>query len=172
MSPAASPGRDVELQGHYAGAVTRLAAYVIDALMIGVLFAIGAGVFEYLVQNVLGVDFDLGDHPLASSLAFLAWSFLYFAVPLAASGRTFGSAVLGLRVVRADGRDLDPRHAVVRTLAFPLSFLLFGLGFVLILFQRERRALHDIIAGTAVVYEWDARAARLRFLARTSDAPG
>jgi hypothetical protein len=37
--------------------------------------------------------------------------------------------------------------------------------------QRERRALHDIIAGTAVIYEWDARAARLRFLAREAETP-
>jgi hypothetical protein len=28
------------------------------------------------------------------------------------------------------------------------------------------RAPHDLIAGTAVIYAWDARAARLRFLAR------
>ena len=28
---------------------------------------------------------------------------------------------------------------------------------------RHRRALHDVIAGTAVIYSWDARAARLRF---------
>ena len=55
-------------------------------------------------------------------------------------------------------------HAIVRVLAFPLSFLLFGLGFVLILLRRDRRALHDLIASTAVVYAWDARAARLRFL--------
>jgi len=51
---------------------------------------------------------------------------------------------------------------------FPLTVLLFGLGFPGILVQRERRALHDLIAGTAVVYAWDARAARLRFLARNS----
>ena len=52
----------------------------------------------------------------------------------------------------------------VRVLALPLSFLLFGLGFLLILLRRDRRALHDLIASTAVVYAWDARAARLRFL--------
>jgi hypothetical protein len=52
---------------------------------------------------------------------------------------------------------------------FPLSFLLFGLGFLGILVQREHRALHDLIAGTAVVYSWDARAARLRFLAREAE---
>jgi uncharacterized RDD family membrane protein YckC len=57
----------------------------------------------------------------------------------------------------------------VRALAFPLSFLLCGLGFTGIFLQRNRRALHDLIAGTAVVCTGDARAARLRFLDR--DAP-
>jgi uncharacterized RDD family membrane protein YckC len=61
---------------------------------------------------------------------------------------------------------LEPRRGIVRALVFPLSFLLCGLGFLGILVQREHRALHDLIAGTAVVYAWDARAARLRFLAR------
>ena len=71
-------------------------------------------------------------------------------------------------VVRADGAIAEPRRGVVRALVFPLSFLLFGLGFLGILVQRERRALHDLIAGSAVVYAWDARAARLRFLAKRS----
>ncbi len=52
---------------------------------------------------------------------------------------------------------------------FSLSFLLMGAGFLGILVQREHRALHDLIAGTAVIYAWDARAARLRFLARQAD---
>jgi uncharacterized RDD family membrane protein YckC len=55
---------------------------------------------------------------------------------------------------------------VVRTLTFPLSFLLLGLGFLGILLHRDRHALHDRLAGTVVVYSWDARAARLRWLAR------
>jgi hypothetical protein len=61
------------------------------------------------------------------------------------------------------------RCATVRTLVFPLSFLLCGPGFTGIFLQRNRRALHGMTAGTAVVYAWDARAARLRFLDR--DAP-
>jgi uncharacterized RDD family membrane protein YckC len=172
VTSLAAPGRDLALQGHYAGAVTRLVSYVIDATTISALFAVGAGVFEYLVSNLFGASFDIADYPWVTSAVFLGWSFVYFAVPLAASGRTFGSAILGLQVVRADGSDLGPRHAVIRTLAFPLSFLLFGLGFLLILVQRERRALHDLIAGTAVVYSWDARAARLRFLAKAPATPG
>jgi hypothetical protein len=41
--------------------------------------------------------------------------------------------------------------------------------------NREHRALQDLIADTAVVYAWDARAARLRILARSpagGDEPG
>ena len=54
----------------------------------------------------------------------------------------------------------------MRTLALPLSFLFLRLGSVGILLGNRRRALHDVIAGTAVIYSWDARAARLRFLPR------
>ena len=169
MTRLAAPSRDLALQGHYAGAATRLASYAVDTVTVGALYAVGAGVFEYLVANVLGASFDIADAPLVATGTFVVWSFLYLAVPLAASGRTFGSAVLGLRVVRGDGRDLDPRHAVLRVVVFPLSFLLFGAGFVPILLRRDRHALHDLIADTAVVYSWDARAARVRFLAK---APG
>ena len=59
-------------------------------------------------------------------------------------------------------------HGGVRPMdrALPLSFLFLGLGFAGILLGDRRRALHDVIAGTAVIYSWDARAARLRFLSR------
>ena len=76
--------------------------------------------------------------------------------------------LLGLEVVGQDGSHTGTRRGLVRTLAFPLSFILLGLGFIGILFGRDRRALHDLIAGTAVIYAWDAREARLRSLARKS----
>jgi uncharacterized RDD family membrane protein YckC len=58
-------------------------------------------------------------------------------------------ALLGLRVVRPDRTPVSLAAAVVRALAFPLSGAVVGLGF---LFQAQRRALHDLIAGTAVIY--------------------
>lgn len=61
-------------------------------------------------------------------------------------------ALLGLRVVRPDGTKASVTSAAVRALTFPLSVALFGLGFLGILFHTQRRALHDLIAGTAVVY--------------------
>jgi uncharacterized RDD family membrane protein YckC len=86
-----------------------------------------------------------------------------------AAGLAVLAAISPTVLVLAVAYLAGPRRATIRTLAFPLSFLLRGLGFTGIFLQRNRRALHDMIAGTAVVYTWDARAARLRFLDR--DAP-
>ena len=61
-------------------------------------------------------------------------------------------ALFGVPVVRDDGSDASGRRAVVRTLALPLSFLFLGLRFAGILLGDRRRALHDVIGGTAVIY--------------------
>ncbi|MPY95321.1 MAG: hypothetical protein GEV08_20390 [Acidimicrobiia bacterium] len=123
-------------------------------------------VVEFLISSLLGDRFTLAEHAALSRVALVAWAFCYAAYPLGMEGRTFGMAVVGVRVVRRDGGVLDTGHAVLRVLALPLSFLLFGLGILFILVRHDRRALHDLIADTAVVYAWDARAARLRFLAK------
>jgi uncharacterized RDD family membrane protein YckC len=162
-----APDRDLGLQGRYAGVVTRFGAFSIDVATAATLFALGAGVVEYIVSALIGRQVELSDARIVSMVALGAWWFLYCAYPLAVGGRTFGMAALGLRAVRVDGSDLDIGHAVVRVLVFPLSFLFLCFGFVLIVLRRDRRALHDLIARSAVVYAWDARAARLRFLARS-----
>ena len=154
------------LEGTYAGIVSRAGVFVVDIVFIAVLFALGGVVLEYVLTIVMRHPMHLGDAVLASNIALVVWAFVYFAYPLAVSGRTLGMAMVGLRAVRADGSDTKARNAVLRTLFLPLSFLLFGLGFALIALRGDRRALHDLLGGTAVVYAWDARAARLRFLAR------
>ena len=167
MSPRVEPDRDVGLQGHYAGIVTRLVAFAVDVFVVLLAFSVGAHLLEFLVNALFGTSFQLSEHPIISDIALAVWAFLYCAYPLAMTGRTLGMALLGLRVVGRDGSPLGGRRAVIRVLVFPLSFLFLCFGFVLILLKRDRRALHDLIAGTAVVYGWDARAARLRFLAKT-----
>ncbi len=127
------------------------------------LLALAAITFAARVLTGKDIAWNRGDVWVV--IAYAAWEFIYFAYSWAASGRTAGMALF-VRVVRDDGTGASARRAVVRTLAFPLSFLFLGLGFTGILLGGRRRALHDVIAGTAVIYSWDARAARLRFLSR------
>jgi uncharacterized RDD family membrane protein YckC len=159
----------VSYQGHYAGAVSRFAAYAIDLAASTAVFSLALAAISYAVHVVTGHNVSWSRSNIVVAVIFVVWQFVYFGYSWAVSGRTFGMAVLGLRVVRADGLNLEPRQGVIRALVFPLSFLLFGLGFLGILVQREHRALHDLIAGSAVIYAWDARAARLRFLARQAE---
>lgn len=148
--------------GHYAGAVTRFAAFVLDWLLITTGFGLGLGAFSLVVSVITREDFYIVQgNGLIWVLALLGWAFVYMVVSLSLAGRTPGKAIVGLRVVNRDGSPLTPRRAIVRVLALPLSFLLFGIGFVGILFGRERRGLHDVIAGTAVVYDWGDRRAEL-----------
>jgi len=169
MSVGASPADMVTYQSHYAGAVTRFAAYAIDVAVSTVAFSLGLAGISYGVQIVTGHQVHWNKSDALVAALFVVWQFVYFAYSWAVSGRTPGMALLGIRVVRADGTTLDPPHAMLRALVFPLNILLFGLPFLLILVQRERRGLADLIASTAVIYSWDARAARLRFLARQAE---
>lgn len=160
------------LQGRYAGFASRFAAYVVDACASTVVFMLALAAVSFAVSVVTGKSVSWTRDDTWAGIAYMAWLFIYFAYSWAASGKTFGMALLGVRVLRSDGADAGARRAAVRTLALPLSFLVFGLGFTGILLGRRRRALHDVIAGTVVVYSWDARAARLRFLSRTATPAG
>jgi uncharacterized RDD family membrane protein YckC len=169
MSARTHAARAVTSQGRYAGSVSRFLAYAIDLTASSGTFAVALAAISYVAKVVSGRQVTWNRDNVVVAVIFVAWQFLYFGYSWAASGKTFGMAVLGVRVVRADGAVLDPWRGYLRALVFPLSFLLLGLGFLGILVQREHRALHDLIAGTAVVYAWDARAARLRFLAREAE---
>jgi uncharacterized RDD family membrane protein YckC len=157
-------------QGHYAGAVTRLVAFAADAGASWGLFTLGAAALTFTVQLVSGANFTLSNYQVASLVSAVVWEFVYFAYQWTLSGKTIGMALLGIRVVKTDGGSIGARQAVIRTLALPLSFVVFGLGFLGILTNRDRHAWHDRLAGTSVVYSWDARAARLRWLAKQDSA--
>jgi uncharacterized RDD family membrane protein YckC len=154
------------LQGKYAGFASRFTAFAVDVgVSLGV-FMLALAAVSFAAKVLTGKDIAWNKGDIWVIITCAVWVFVYFAFSWAASGRTVGMALFGVQVVREDGTAASARRAVVRTLALPLSFLFLGLGFVGILLGSRRRALHDVIAGTAVIYSWDARAARLRFLSR------
>ena len=157
-------------QGNYAGAVSRLAAFALDVGASWGLYTVGIAAIGFAIALATGRNLAIHHYQLPSLLALVTWEFLYFAYQWALGGKTIGMAILGIQVVRTDGSPIGPRHAVLRTLTFPLSIITFGIGFLGILVNRQRHALHDGLAGTAVVYSWDARAARLRWLAKKDPA--
>jgi len=158
-------------QHHYAGFGSRFAAFVADVVVLTGIFLLGLAAINFAASILTGTSIDFNRGDIWVVIAYLAWGLFYFAQFWGLNGRTAGGALFGLQVLTGEGGDVSGRRAIGRALAFPLSFLILGLGFLGILLGDRRRALHDVIAGTVVVYSWDARAARLRFLSRSS-SPG
>ena len=151
---------------HYAGFASRSIAFVFDCVISIGAFELVIAAASFAASVLTGTSIHWNRGYLWVVLAFFGWEFFYYAYSWSASGRTPGMLVLGVKVVGKDSSRVGAKRGLVRALAFPLSFLLLGLGFLGILLGRDRRALHDVIAGTAVVYDWDAREARVRSLAR------
>ncbi|MGH8237521.1 MAG: RDD family protein, partial [Steroidobacteraceae bacterium] len=112
-----------------AGFWIRMGALLIDIILIGVIFSI----------------IDTADEVWLIALAG------YGALMWKIKGTTIGGLVCGLKVVRRDGADINWDTAIVRALGCFLSMIVAGLGFLWIVFDEDRQAWHDKIAGTLVV---------------------
>jgi uncharacterized RDD family membrane protein YckC len=130
-----------------AGFWIRALAAVID----GLVFVLVQGSYGVLAALIFGVTVAE-----AWSLAPLLWAFtllfagLYTAVLHAHSGQTIGKLVTGIRVVAIDGEAPSIGPAILRYLGYFVSLACGGLGFLMAGLRRDKRALHDLIAGTGV----------------------
>jgi uncharacterized RDD family membrane protein YckC len=66
-------------------------------------------------------------------------------------GQTPGKALLRLRVVDRDGNKPDLLRALARSLVLVFTLLFWGLPFIAVCFNPQRRGLHDLAGGTCVV---------------------
>ncbi len=134
----------------YAGFWIRVAAALIDAVIINVvmyavMFAVLAPIrLATSNQNVL-----IG----AMGLLYLVILVAVLAYPgyfLSTKGATPGKMLLGLQVIRSDGSRLTFLRGSMRQLAQALNF---GIGYIIAAFDAEKRALHDHLCDTRVVYK-------------------
>ncbi|HEX9445719.1 MAG TPA: RDD family protein [Candidatus Binatia bacterium] len=89
---------------------------------------------------------------LAVAVAWLVLVCAYFVLLHALDGRTVGKWLFGLRVVNAHSEPITFGQAFVRWLAALLTAPLV-LGFLRILWHREKRGWHDSLARTWVIKE-------------------
>jgi len=67
-------------------------------------------------------------------------------------GATVGKLLIGARILKMDGSRIGFGAALLRWLASLLSGLSLGIGYLFVAFRDDRRALHDLLAGTQVIY--------------------
>lgn len=158
------------LLGHYAGFASRFLALLIDAVILTVGFGALAWTISGIqslvelatllpwLDNLPFLNVIVNPTPLIWSAASTALFVFYHVFFIAFTGRTPGKAFMGLRILTTSGGRISVLRAALRLLVgYPISFLLFGVGFLWVLADDYRQALHDKLAGTYVVYAWAAR---------------
>jgi uncharacterized RDD family membrane protein YckC len=132
----------------YGGLVSRALAYAVDAFLVALLTG-GAVTVVLMIASVIGAEAqELGRLIGSSYVVFLPCVMaIYCALFWLLAGRTPGMAVLGLRVVRIDGRPVGGFSALLRGLL--LAYL--PLVALWLIVDRRRQGLHDKAAGTTVI---------------------
>ena len=149
-------------QVRYAGFGIRFLAYWVDFI---ILFPLG-----FIIQQMIGNNpFAIFQSQTLSELQKVQTSassplgvlislgcalafFLIFWVNY--DGATPGKKLLGIKIVKVDGKKLTYPVAFIRYIGYMISaatIFFFGLGYLWIIWDKKKQALHDKIAGTIVV---------------------
>ena len=132
-------GRVYEL----AGLVDRFAASLIDSFLL------------ILPLSIAALIISSPGHHIPKQLL----QFVFLALPVAyhwyfwtrREGQTPGKFALGIRVIKTDHSAISDVDAVIRAIGYHVSSMLFGLGFIWALFDKNNQSWHDKIARTYVV---------------------
>lgn len=139
----------------------RFVAYLLDTLPFGA----GAAATVWVVL----VPLAKAPTPELLALIGAAWITMVFAYQLVGNlkGGTIGKRLLGLRVIARDGGTPDFARSLIRALVWLLGTTAGSFGFLVALFNRENRTLHDYASGTVVVeaYRKSAAEGAVLFLA-------
>jgi uncharacterized RDD family membrane protein YckC len=135
----------------YVGLATRAIAFLIDIIIIDLVAVVVTAASALIVSffhtpNEAKTILEL----IAAGLTLL-WAVGYFVAFWSGTGQTPGNRMLQIRVVLAAGGRVKPRRGLIRCVGLVLAALPLFAGYALILFDRRRRGLQDIIAGTVVI---------------------
>jgi len=131
-----------------AGLIKRYGAGLYELLSLVAIWLLCTFIFEMLVHH-LPVELK---RPL---LQLILWSVtgLYFIVCWLRTGQTLATQAWKIKLVDADGQLLRPQQALYRYVLASLSLMLFGLGFLWALIDRERLFLHDRLLNTRLILQ-------------------
>ena len=141
----------------YAGFWMRVCAKLIDIFIINVM-VIGVAKMMGLWQEPPEIEsfdqflqFAKGINVLGRIAFFVTlvyqWIFLW------RFSATPGKLLLGLKVVRADGSKLSHGRIIGRFFAEMLNQFTLFIGYLVVAFDDEKRAMHDLICDTRVIYK-------------------
>ena len=151
----------IRIDYRIAGLPVRIAAFLVDALVLGVIFFFFYILILLLLAGSAALsDMIKSDAPyivlvvvgIAYALLFLLYPFIF---EWLMKGQTPGKKALRIRAVREDGSYLTFMAVLLRNLfrivdMLPVSYIV---GIITVLSNKRRKRVGDFVAGTVVVSE-------------------
>jgi len=139
-------------QGAPAGIASRVAAAIVDMILVVVILLAGYACVAALMFLSHPRSFSFPSPPASVSGSIASFgAMLYLSVSWAATGRTFGDRLLGLRVITRAGGRVHTIRAVLRA----MTYVLVPVGLIWVPISRHNRSIQDIVFRTSVVYDWE-----------------
>ena len=144
---------EADVTGNPAGFWIRLLAFILDQVLLFVVgITISLMVTDLTLAEILTRIID-PEAPYLSSewLTTFALEAGYWTIMIGTWGRTAGKALLRIKVTRVDGSSVSYPRSLVRYLAYYISWLTLGLGFLSIPLSKRKKGLHDLVCDTRVI---------------------
>jgi len=138
----------------------RLGGFVVDGIIIFAIFTVMSPITINESFGDVREGFETGQQSRRAAVLDSILSVGYETLLIGALATTIGKRAFGLSVIRADGRRVTFKRSFVRATTKAAMFGLFPLWLSLALIvanismvaaRADKRAIHDLIAGTAVV---------------------
>lgn len=144
VSGSASTARDVHVTGR------RVLATIVDAIVLGLLFAVMSMLFGSTSAQGGQVNASLNG---LSALAYFVLIFAYYMLMEGYLGQTVGKLLLGIKVVREDTGEVPGiKAAAIRTaLRIVDGFGAYLVAFIAVLASPKNQRVGDMAAHTLVV---------------------
>lgn len=144
-------GGEFIMNQEYAGFGIRLLAWLIDTILLSIVGGVLAGILV-VTGTTRGTENIVGYTNVLSNLLSLIISFVYFVFLQAKYGQTLGKKVMNIKVVTASGGTPSMLTFFLREIIGKfISALIIMIGYLMVLWDPKKQALHDKIAGTYVV---------------------
>ena len=139
-----------------AGFGPRFLAYMIDIIIVTLLSLVGGfiGTLFGLLFHFYGWG-DLAvflEQVVRGLVSLLLTGFYFASMESGASRATLGKASMGLMVLRDDSKPMPRQQAYGRAASAFVTFLTLYFGFLLCLFRADKKALHDLMSNSKVVW--------------------
>ena len=136
--------KKLEAHGKYAGFLKRIISFLVDFIFIGLILGL---IFILLI--VLKINITIPNYMYF--VIFIITLILYKIILESFVSTTVGKKLVGIKIETIEGEKIGFSKALIRNISIVLDIITLGIGYLLILFNKEKMALHDMVAKTIVV---------------------